>query len=127
MNNEILIVDDNSDIRLLISGILKDKGFLVREAANYDQAINEINKKLRYSLMILYLFFIFSMLLAKYNTLQNNYSRIFLTLVIICAFVTNKVFINGFINLQFHIFYALALTYHLYSLINMYMKKKLNL
>ena len=46
MNNEILIVDDNSDIRLLISGILKDKGFFVREAANYDQALNEINKKL---------------------------------------------------------------------------------
>ena len=86
-------------------------------------SINEINKKLRYSLMILYLFFIFSMLLAIYNTLQINYSRIFLTLVIICAFVTNKVVINGFINLQFHIFYALALTYHLYSLINMYMKK----
>tara|TARA_B100000700_G_C15055440_1_gene862572 strand:- start:2638 stop:4002 length:1365 start_codon:yes stop_codon:yes gene_type:complete len=46
MNNEILIVDDNLDIRLLISGILKDKGFIVREAANYDQAINEIKKKL---------------------------------------------------------------------------------
>ncbi len=46
MNNEILIVDDNLDIRLLISGILKDKGFIVREAANYDQATNEIKKKL---------------------------------------------------------------------------------
>ncbi len=46
MNNEILVVDDNLDIRLLIAGILKDKGFSVRIAANYDQALNEINKKI---------------------------------------------------------------------------------
>ena len=46
MANEILIVDDNSDIRKLISGILKDKGFIVREAANFDQALLEIKKKL---------------------------------------------------------------------------------
>ena len=46
MPNEILVIDDNSDIRLLISGILKDKEFTVREAANFDQAINEINKKI---------------------------------------------------------------------------------
>tara|TARA_Y100000590_G_scaffold10255_1_gene12659 strand:- start:30 stop:1394 length:1365 start_codon:yes stop_codon:yes gene_type:complete len=46
MNREILVVDDNSDIRLLISGILKDKGFFVREAANFDQAKNEIDKKI---------------------------------------------------------------------------------
>ncbi len=46
MTNEILIVDDNNDIRLLISGILKDNGFIVREAANFDQAVIEINKKL---------------------------------------------------------------------------------
>tara|TARA_B100000686_G_C16753716_1_gene954116 strand:+ start:475 stop:1839 length:1365 start_codon:yes stop_codon:yes gene_type:complete len=46
MFNEILIIDDNSDIRQLVSGILKDKGFTVREAANFDQAILEINKKL---------------------------------------------------------------------------------
>ena len=44
MANEILIVDDNSDIRKLISGILKDKGFIVREAANFDQALLEIKK-----------------------------------------------------------------------------------
>jgi two-component system nitrogen regulation response regulator NtrX len=30
----------------LISGILKDKGFSVREAANFDQALNEINRKI---------------------------------------------------------------------------------
>ena len=46
MTNEILVVDDNSDIRILIAGILKDKGFSVREAANYDQALSEINKKI---------------------------------------------------------------------------------
>ena len=46
MNSEILVVDDNSDIRQLISGILRDKGFIVREAANYEQALFEINKKL---------------------------------------------------------------------------------
>ena len=45
MTNEILVVDDNLDIRVLISGILKDKGFSVREAANFDQALMEINKK----------------------------------------------------------------------------------
>ena len=47
MTNEILVVDDNSDIRLLISGILKDKGFSVREAANFDQALNEIDRKVQ--------------------------------------------------------------------------------
>ena len=46
MANEILVVDDNSDIRQLISGILKDQGLTVREAANFDQALLEINKKL---------------------------------------------------------------------------------
>ena len=46
MTKEILVIDDNLDIRQLISGILKDQGFTVREAANFDQAIVEINKKL---------------------------------------------------------------------------------
>ena len=46
MANEILLVDDNLDIRVLISGILKDKGFIVREAANFDQALAEIKRKL---------------------------------------------------------------------------------
>ena len=45
MASEILVIDDNLDIRILISGILKDKGFSVREAANFDQALMEINKK----------------------------------------------------------------------------------
>ena len=46
MTNEVLVIDDNSDIRFLISGILKDKGFTVREAANFDQALIEIKKKI---------------------------------------------------------------------------------
>ena len=46
MTSEILVIDDNSDIRHLILSILKDKGFTVRQAANYDQALLEINKKL---------------------------------------------------------------------------------
>jgi len=46
MANEILVIDDNLDIRQLISGILKDQGMTVREAANFDQAMLEINKKL---------------------------------------------------------------------------------
>ena len=46
MTKEVLVIDDNSDIRELISGILKDQGLTVREAANYDQALFEINKKL---------------------------------------------------------------------------------
>ena len=46
MTNEILVVDDNLDIRVLISSILKDKGFAVREAANFDQALIEIKKKI---------------------------------------------------------------------------------
>ena len=46
MPNEILVIDDNSDIRLLISGILKDKEFSVREAANFNQELHEINKKM---------------------------------------------------------------------------------
>ena len=46
MLKEILVIDDNPDIRLLVSSILKDQNFEVRTAANYDQAVFEINKKL---------------------------------------------------------------------------------
>ena len=42
MTKEVLIIDDNHDIRQLISGILNDKGYNVREAANYEQALIEI-------------------------------------------------------------------------------------
>ena len=46
MKHEVLVIDDNFDIRNLISNILKEKNYDVREAANYDQAIFEIEKKL---------------------------------------------------------------------------------
>ena len=45
MNKEVLVIDDNPDIRFLICNILKRKNFSVRSAANYDQAVLEINKK----------------------------------------------------------------------------------
>jgi two-component system nitrogen regulation response regulator NtrX len=46
MKTEILVIDDNADIRLLICNILKEKDYNVRSATNYNQAINEINTKL---------------------------------------------------------------------------------
>ncbi len=46
MHKEILIIDDNPDIRTLLTNILKDQKFEVRTAANYDQAVFEINKKI---------------------------------------------------------------------------------
>ena len=46
MKNEILVIDDNADIRFLICNILKESGYLVRSAANYSQAIFEIKLKL---------------------------------------------------------------------------------
>ena len=46
MHKEILVIDDNPDIRLLVSNILKEQNFIVRTAANYDQAVFEIKKKL---------------------------------------------------------------------------------
>jgi len=46
MHKEILVIDDNPDIRFLICKILKEENFIVRSAANYDQAVIEINKKL---------------------------------------------------------------------------------
>ena len=47
MKNEILIIDDNFDIRNLVSNLLRDKNYEIREAANFDQAVNEIDKELQ--------------------------------------------------------------------------------
>ena len=41
--SDILIVDDEKDIRELIADILRDEGFTTRLAANSDQALAEIN------------------------------------------------------------------------------------
>ena len=46
MHKEILVIDDNPDIRSLVSNLLKDSNYEVRTAANYDQAVFELNKKL---------------------------------------------------------------------------------
>ena len=46
MKKEILVIDDNSDIRFLICNILQDKDYSVRSAANYEQAVKEIDFKL---------------------------------------------------------------------------------
>jgi len=46
MKTEILVIDDNADIRFLTCNILQENGYTVRSAANYNQAIQEINGKL---------------------------------------------------------------------------------
>jgi len=46
MNAEILIVDDNVDIRNIINELILDAGYKTRLAANYTQALTEIDKKL---------------------------------------------------------------------------------
>ena len=46
MSVEILIIDDNSDIRLILDELIKDAGYKTRLAANFNQALTEIDKKL---------------------------------------------------------------------------------
>ena len=46
MSAEILIIDDNADIRLILDELIKDAGYKTRLAANFNQALNEIDKKL---------------------------------------------------------------------------------
>ena len=46
MSTEILIIDDNSDIRLILNELIQDAGYNTRLAANYNQALTEIDKKL---------------------------------------------------------------------------------
>ena len=46
MHKEILVIDDNPDIRFLICNILEEQNYKVRSAANYDQAVLEINNRL---------------------------------------------------------------------------------
>ena len=43
---EILIVDDNSDIRNILNELILDAGYKTRVAANYNQALTEIDKKM---------------------------------------------------------------------------------
>ncbi len=46
MSKEILIVDDNSDIRNILNDLIIDAGYKTRVAANYNQALSEIDKKI---------------------------------------------------------------------------------
>ena len=46
MKQDILIVEDEDDIRELIAGILSDEGFETRQAATSDAALNEIKARL---------------------------------------------------------------------------------
>ena len=46
MSKEILIIDDNSDIRNIINDLIIDAGYTTRLATNYSQALKEIDKKL---------------------------------------------------------------------------------
>jgi two-component system nitrogen regulation response regulator NtrX len=52
MARDILIVDDEADIRLLISGILGDEGFQTREAGDSDAALAQLRSR-RPNLIIL--------------------------------------------------------------------------
>ena len=46
MSTEILIIDDNADIRNILNDLIIDAGYRTRVAANYNQALTEIDKKL---------------------------------------------------------------------------------
>ena len=46
MKSEILLIDDEKDIRFAVSEILKENNFSVREADTVEKALFEINKKL---------------------------------------------------------------------------------
>ena len=42
MADDILIVDDEADIRELVSGILQDEGFITRSARDSDDALAQV-------------------------------------------------------------------------------------
>ena len=46
MSAEILIIDDNPDIRFILNELIQEAGYKTRLAANYNQALTEIDKKL---------------------------------------------------------------------------------
>src|SRR6202046_4501170 len=45
MAHDILIVDDEADIRMLVAGILQDEGYSTREAANSQEALVRIRAR----------------------------------------------------------------------------------
>ena len=46
MATEILIIDDNADIRNILDELIQDAGYRTRLAANFNQGLSEIDKKL---------------------------------------------------------------------------------
>ena len=46
MATEILIIDDNADIRNILDELIQDAGYKTRLAANFSQGLTEIDKKL---------------------------------------------------------------------------------
>ena len=46
MPTEILIIDDNADIRSILNELISEEGYKTRLAANFNQALIEIDKKL---------------------------------------------------------------------------------
>src|SRR5947208_14735312 len=45
MAHDVLIVDDEADIRMLIAGVLKDEGYATREAADTTQTLAAIQAR----------------------------------------------------------------------------------
>src|SRR5579864_3551041 len=45
MAHDILIVDDEADIRMLIAGVLKDEGYSTREAGNSTETLHELKAR----------------------------------------------------------------------------------
>ena len=46
MTTEILIIDENADIRNILDELIQDAGYKTRLAANFNQGLSEIDKKL---------------------------------------------------------------------------------
>src|ERR1700681_1865920 len=45
MAHDILIVDDEADIRMLIAGVLRDEGYATRDAANSTETMQELQAR----------------------------------------------------------------------------------
>ncbi len=77
MAHDILIVDDEDDIRLLISGTLEDEGYETRQANNSDTAISQIGSR-RPNLIILDIWLEGSKIdgMELLDILQNDYPEI---------------------------------------------------
>lgn len=50
--NRILLVDDEDGVRLVVSRVLRTKGFIVTECANAEQALEVLNKRTNFDLLL---------------------------------------------------------------------------